>query len=113
MDTRPTTETPLESIQSQIFDIREKISDGENLNLNNSLLDLHRHQEDTNKKILLVKDENERIKKRLRQFENEKFKLDMFINYVKSNSNNADFMLNTLSCMGSHFSWLGVCVCLR
>ena len=80
MDTRPTT--PLETIQNQIFDIREKISDGENLNLNNSLLDLHRHQEDTNKKILLVKDENDRIKKRLRQFENEKSKLDMFINYV-------------------------------
>ena len=112
------SETPLESLQNQIYDLRGKISDGENLNLNNSLLDLHRSQEHTNKMLTTIKkrkielqNENERLKKKSRQLEDKNSKLekqkkkdfDILIRYVESNCSDFGFMLKICNYLGTDF----------
>ena len=62
-------DTPLDNLQNLIFDIRGKVSDGENLELNNTMLEVHENDQYLRNELSDLRNELSDLRKRKQQLE--------------------------------------------
>ena len=62
-------DTPLDNLQNLIFDIRGKVSDGENLELNNAMLQVHENDQYLRNELSDLRKELSDLRKRKQQFD--------------------------------------------